>query len=332
MKVWLPTVRAGTGADVFSERLLDALGRRGIPGSISWFGAHCEFWPQLARCNPPAGTTVIHANAMSAFAFAGLGYPVVATDHGTFCNPRFIASKPFVQRLYQRLVVDRYIRKSFDACIATTAVSAHLADAIRQQEGIDVRTIPNWIDTTRFTPAPRPRGGGFRLLYAGSSSFRKGFDVVRDLAARLGDGVTLYCQRSLAARLGPHARVRIECFDKLPADAMPALYATVDAVLMPSRYEGFGYVALEAMACARPVIGFTTLAEVCGPDAAALVSVGDAEAMSAAVARLAADPALCARMGNAGRQRAVDHYTESKAIDAYASLYEEVASAAASVQ
>lgn len=327
MKIWLPTIRVSTGADVFSERLQAALAKRGIESSITWFGPHCEFLPRLARTAPPVGTTVIHANAMSAFAFVGHQLPVVATDHGTFCSREFILSKPTAQRLYQQFVVDRYIRRSYARCQATTAVSLHLADGIRRQVGVEAHAIPNWVDAGLFEPAPKLAGAQCRVLYAGSSSFRKGFDIVRSVLDRLGSNVTLYCQRSLASQLGKGPRAAsIEFFDRVAAHDMPAVYARSDIVLMPSRYEGFGYVALEAMACARPVVGFATLAEVCGPDSAVLVPTGDAIALATAVTALAGDAATRVRLGAAGRRRAIDYYSESRAIDAYVALYESLQS------
>jgi len=71
-----------------------------------------------------------------------------------------------------------------------------------------------------------------------------------------------------------------------------ALLTGADVFAYPSRYEGFGLPVLEAMACGTPVVTTTggSLPEVAG-DAATLIDPGDEDALAAAVAKLATDPA-----------------------------------------
>lgn len=324
MKVWLPAIRAGSGADVFTERLAAGLARAGCEPIVTWIPHRYELWPELFRSPPPAGTQLIHANSWSAFAFVRHGLPTVATEHGFVGDPNFVKSKTLKQRIYHDLLIGRHVHRSYRECAVVTAVSNYLADAIRPRCR-DAVVIPNWVDTDLFQPVRLQRQGRpFRVLYAGTRAFHKGFDVVRGLARSSNPGIELLCQKSLQPYLG-NCRSDVHFFDKIPPSSMPELYARCDAVLVPSRYEGFGYVALEAMACARPVIGFDggALHEVCGDgEAAVLVPMGDETAIRQAILALANDEALASRMGEAGRQRALEHFGEAKAIGAYMSVYQ----------
>ena len=91
----------------------------------------------------------------------------------------------------------------------------------------------------------------------------------------------------------------------LPDEAMPAAYANADLCVFPSRFEGFGLPALEAMACGTPTIlaEATSLPEV-GGDAARYFAPGDASALAGQLRAILEDPAEHARLAQAGPQRA----------------------------
>jgi glycosyltransferase involved in cell wall biosynthesis len=324
VKIWFPTINAGSGADIFTQRLAKALTRAGCETVITWIPHHWELLPRYFRQAPPRGTALIHANSWSAFAFVRHGLPTVATDHGFVGDPGFALDKRLKQKIYHRLLISRYVQRSFRECTAVTAVSNQVAKEIQPHCPNQVAVIQNWIDTDEFQPAPTMTDRvTFRVLYAGTTAHRKGFDVVQWLARQPIPNVELWCPRVLAKHL-QGSSAAIHYYEKHAPGDMPSLYAQCDAVLMPSRYEGFGYVALEAMACARPVIGFACggLLEICGESGGChLVPVGDKEGLLAKLLQLAHDPDLLARTGTAGRQRAVDCFGESKAVEAYLSLY-----------
>lgn len=86
---------------------------------------------------------------------------------------------------------------------------------------------------------------------------------------------------------------------------LPALYSLATCFAYPSLYEGFGLPPLEAMACGTPVVTSTvaSLPEVTG-EAALLVDPTDTPALSAALARLLTNDALCAELRAKGLLRA----------------------------
>jgi glycosyltransferase involved in cell wall biosynthesis len=94
-----------------------------------------------------------------------------------------------------------------------------------------------------------------------------------------------------------------------------------DVYLHPAREEIFPNAIAEAMACARPVIATDVggVPELLGADeeAGLLVPLQDADALTAALRRCAADPALRARLGAAGRRRIETRFPMSAMVDGY---------------
>ena len=124
--------------------------------------------------------------------------------------------------------------------------------------------------------------------------------------------------RALADSLGVAARVDDET--GLTDGQLADRYVGAEALLVPSRDEGFGLVALEAMACGTPVVAVdrATLREVVG-DAGLFVPFDDADAMADAARRLRADPALRRAQIEAGLARAAQ-FTWARAATRTAAL------------
>jgi glycosyltransferase involved in cell wall biosynthesis len=98
---------------------------------------------------------------------------------------------------------------------------------------------------------------------------------------------------------------------------VPALLAAADIFTLPSRFEGLPMSVIEAMLTGLPVVA----TNIRGPGEQVIdgmtgisVAVGDAVGLGAALGRLVRDPDLRARMGQAGRQRALDCYDEAKVL------------------
>jgi len=91
------------------------------------------------------------------------------------------------------------------------------------------------------------------------------------------------------------------------------LYSEAEIAVVPSLYEGFSLPAIEAMSCAVPLVATTggAIPEVVGPDGETAFSVppGDSGALAAKLAEVMDDPDTAARVGAAGRQRVIDHWS-----------------------
>ncbi|PYM74512.1 MAG: glycosyltransferase family 1 protein [Candidatus Rokuibacteriota bacterium] len=196
-----------------------------------------------------------------------------------------------------------------------------------------IATIPCGVDTDLFTPGDRAEArrrldldGHPLLLWVGRIAPIKGLDTLLDAVARLsesGQDMRLLVVggdadertsghetslRQRIERLGLGDSVRF--LGPQPQGVLPLYYAASDVTVLPSYYESFGMVALEAMACGSPVIAsrvgglVTTVRDgVTG----FLVPDGDVEALAERIETLVGDPELRWRLGREGVRWAAQH-------------------------
>jgi glycosyltransferase involved in cell wall biosynthesis len=102
----------------------------------------------------------------------------------------------------------------------------------------------------------------------------------------------------------------------------------VDLFVMSSVTEGLGTSLLDAMACAKPIVATRAggIPEVVDDGVTGLlVPPRDHQAMAAAIVRLLTDPALCRRMGDAGRARVGERFTVERMVAETAAVYQRLA-------
>lgn len=219
--------------------------------------------------------------------------------------------------------------------------SSFVADEIREHFDVDPdRVVAIHDGVTPLSSAPPARGhelaGGDRYVLAlGTIEPRKdlpglvhAFDVlaVTDAEVRLviagPDGWGAEQLRTVV-EASPH-RERITRLPWVEDPDRDALVHGATVFAYPSRYEGFGFPPLEAMSAGVPVVATTagSLPEVLG-DAAALVPVGDVEALADALAALLDDEDRRAASRKAGLDR-VAAFSWDTAVDGLIDLYRRV--------
>ncbi|MBY0336076.1 MAG: glycosyltransferase family 4 protein [Acetobacteraceae bacterium] len=252
-----------------------------------------------------------------------------------------LARRPLLLHLHiAYLRRGRYVLLQHQADLAV-GVSGQVLEGLRA-DGMDparLRVIPNGIDPARL----RPSGGDVRvecgiapdapvIATIGSLIPRKGHDVLLRALVQL-PGVTLLVggegpQRAeleaLAAAFGVAERVRFLG----QVDDVAKVIQAADIFALASRHESFGLVLAEAGWFGRPVVAARSggIAEVVAEgETGLLVPRDDPAALAAALGRLLADPAMRARMGEAGRARVEQRFTVGRMADGFEAAYAELA-------
>lgn len=233
-----------------------------------------------------------------------------------------------------------------DADITVVGPSNWIADRARESSLFGdrrVEVIPNGLDTDVF----KPRAQSFardlfglpseaRIVLFGAQSPddpRKGSGLLGDALERLAEDedfedllqVVFGTSRPEdAPETGFETRYMGYLND---AQSLALLYAAADVMVVPSRYEGFGQTASEALACGTPVVAF----DATGPrdivdhrENGYLADPYDAADLSDGIAWVLGDSERRERLSTAAREKAVDAYALETVAEQYRDLYDDV--------
>lgn len=311
-----------------------------------------EFGAYLAHAWREERPDVAHAHFwMSGLAaltgVRGTGIPLVQTYHALGTVKRRHQGAEDTSP-HERVEMETRIGKEAHRILATCAdeVSELVAMGLPRDR---ISVVPCGVDTERFSPvrsSARAPSAPRRLLAVGRLVPRKGFDRAIRALADIPDAELLIAGgpeapllfadpeadrlRKVASDQGVTERVRM--LGCVPQAAMPQLMSSADLVLSLPRYEPFGIVPIEAMACGTPVIATAVgghLDTVADGVTGTLVpaAADDGHDLAETIRSLLDDPVLRARYGSAGRAHALARYSWDEVADGVARIYAELNSA-----
>jgi glycosyltransferase involved in cell wall biosynthesis len=187
-------------------------------------------------------------------------------------------------------------------------------------EGIDV--IPVGIDPDEFTPPPagQVRDPDSILVITSADVALKGLVHLLEALAKLRTERPVRLTVVGSARTGGPAEVALDRLGlrdavrftgPVPEAELIDLLQRATVVAIPSLYEGFSLPAIEAMACATPLVTTDAgaLPEVVGTKAGLRVRAGDVGELTAALELVLDSPSLAEQLGRAGRRRVLENFT-----------------------
>lgn len=334
------------GAERLLVMLLPELARQGIDVAVAVRGAPYDLQPELEK----AGVVVIRlpkrhkwnlitgardiARAMpeADILHAHLYFPAVNTALAqrmgvtraktcvTFHNLAYAgANREGLGLRLRKLLASKLYSRGFHRKLA---VSQAVADHYRMALSLDrIDVVNNPTDLTivnSIKKAHNESAGALHVVLPGRLVPEKGhLDLIAALSnPRLAD-------RSLRITFAGHGPLHGELLRLAQGLPFPLtitgelkhvrfleLVSSADIVVIPSRFEGFGLAALEAMGLSKPVIASNAggLPEVMG-NTGRLVAVGDVDALACAIVALIDDPGLRETMGRAARIRAETEFS-----------------------
>ncbi|RXT13941.1 N-acetyl-alpha-D-glucosaminyl L-malate synthase BshA [Ammoniphilus sp. CFH 90114] len=241
---------------------------------------------------------------------------------------------------YDRSLSDM-IRFGIDKSDSVTAVSQDLIDQTKQLLGVqkNIEKVYNFVDKREYYPRDMkdvkqqiaPNGEKIIIHVSNFRPVKRTQDVVKvfervraSMPAKLlliGEGPDTQMVRQLAQDMGLIEDIRFMG----KQDNLACVYSLADLLLLTSEKESFGLVALEAMACGKPVIATKTggVPEVVEEgETGYLLSIGDIEGMAEKVKLLLNSEELYARFSKQSLHRAYHMFCQEKIARQYEEIYE----------
>lgn len=273
---------------------------------------------------------------------------LVHTYHSLGAVKYQITNQPAIAPI--RLNVEKQILEQADCTIATSPQEQEYLRTLVSKKG-NVKIIPYGTDVETFHTIPKAEaraklgldGDEQIVLYVGRFEPRKGIETLVRASAQTkafaeGRLKLVIVGGSCPDRIDGQERNRIEHIvqetrltektlfaGQVKHNMLPFYYAAADVCVIPSHYEPFGLVAIEAMACGTPVIAsdvgglkFTVLSEQTG----LRVFPQDTAAFATAINRLLTNKAWARQLGTCGSLQVNQQFSWTKIASQLSRLYQ----------
>ena len=296
---------------------------------------------------PRAGEfDIVHDNQSLGWGLLRLtraGIPTVATVHHPIAIDRELELAA-TRSLRRRITLRRwYGFTGMQARVAArldavTTVSENSRRDITTHMGLSpdgVTVIPVGIDPDEFAPPPagQARDADSILVITSADVALKGLVHLLEALAKLRTERPVRLTVVGTARPGVPAEAALDRLalrdavrftGPVPEAELVDLLQRASVVAIPSLYEGFSLPAIEAMACATPLVTTDAgaLPEVVGSKAGLRVRAADVGELTAALQLVLDSPSLAEQLGRAGRRRVLDNYTWRSTAQRTADWYE----------
>lgn len=316
---------------------------RGLPAPLDRLGFMRDIRRRYRALERAAPFDVVHqlnpVDVGLSLALADTGTPLVlgpyVPDWPGYPKPGGRMARPLVVRL-NRMIRKAQQRRATTVLLSTPAAASRLA--VDGSSRPLLWELPPGIDERAWSPAPGVEGQ--IVLFLANLEVRKGIHVMLDAFARVAP--RLPAARLIVAGAGPELTAvrrrvrspdgleRVELLGHVPRDRVRATIQGSDVYCLPSYHEPFGMTALEAMACAKPVVATDTggLAHLVPDEGGRKVPPGDAEALAEALYEVLAGAELRRAMGLHNRRIVEERYAWPRVVDRLEEAYGEAMRAA----
>lgn len=315
---------------------------------------HYVLTPSMLKPVLRSGANVLHAHSygyfhvnLAAFARKMTDMPFVFTTH---FHPEWSMwggdKRKLLRKVYDKMIGGNSLAAA-DVIICVSSGEAELLRTLDFDER-KLKIVPNGVDISKFTPIPD--GNAFRkafsieepfILYAGRLASNKGLDHLVNAFSKIRGERGMDDLRLVLVGEDMDVRAGLERIAKkkgisdrvvftghIKDDAMfRSAYSACELFALPSDYEAFGIVLLEAMSCQKPCVA----SRVGGvPDVidegrtGLMVEYGDVDGLARAFTEILTDKPKARDMGVAGRKRVEDRFTWQRVVDKLERIYNDI--------